>query len=61
MYFYQEVLGIPTVTFGPGNGMHAHSSTEQIALVDVLRSANAIHDWLLLAAGGLACENDRKE
>lgn len=50
MYFYQEVLGIPTVTFGPGDGMHAHSSTEQIVLEDVLKSANAIHDWMLVTA-----------
>lgn len=50
MYFYQEVLGIPTVTFGPGDGSHAHSSTEQIVIEDVLKSANAIHDWMLAAA-----------
>lgn len=51
MYFYQEVLGIPTVTFGPGDDLHAHSSTEQVAIEDVLRSANAIHDWMLNASG----------
>lgn len=50
MYFYQEVLGIPTVTFGPGDLVHAHSATEQIAIEDVLKCANAIHDWMLVTA-----------
>ncbi len=35
-YFYQEVLGLPTVTFGPGNNLYAHSDNEQIKLDDVL-------------------------
>ena len=50
MYFYQEVLGIPTVTFGPGDLMDAHSATEKVAIADVIKSAKAIFDWLQVRA-----------
>lgn len=49
-YFYQEILGIPTVNFGPGSIAHAHSGNEQVNLTDVMTCGNILHDFLLLRA-----------
>ena len=45
-YFYQEIHGIPTVTFGPGDGRYAHSAKEHIDMNDVVKTANAVYDWI---------------
>ena len=47
MYFYQEVMHTPTVTYGPGDLGNAHSSTERIAMTDVLNCADIIYEWML--------------
>lgn len=49
-YFYQEVLHIPTVNFGPGEIQHAHSGEEQVHMSHVLTCGNILHDFLLLRA-----------
>lgn len=45
-YFYQEMLGIPTINFGPGEIRHAHSGSEQVRFSQVAACANSIHDFL---------------
>jgi acetylornithine deacetylase len=49
-YFYQEIHGIPAVSFGPGDLNDAHSATEKISITDVLNAANAIHDYISMKA-----------
>ena len=51
MYFYHELHGIPAVTFGPGDVQYAHSNQEKICVEDILKTANTVHDFLLLRAG----------
>jgi acetylornithine deacetylase len=38
-WFYSEVLGVPTVVYGPGDIRYAHSKDEQIDLSEVLECA----------------------
>jgi acetylornithine deacetylase len=45
-WFYNNMLGIPTVVFGPGSLTHAHSKHEQIALGDVLTAAHILRDFI---------------
>ena len=50
-FFYQEVLGMPTVVFGPGSLTHAHNKDEQVKYADVMSCAKTIFDWILEHAG----------
>ncbi len=43
---YNNVAGIPTVVFGPGSLLHAHSKEEQIRLTDILKAAQILADFV---------------
>lgn len=43
---YNNQAGIPTVVFGPGSLIHAHSKDEQITLEDILKSAEILVDFV---------------
>ena len=45
-YFYQEILGIPTVSLGPGRIEDAHSASEQVAIKDVLKTAEIVAEYI---------------
>ena len=49
-FFYQEVLGFPTVTVGAGRLVNAHSATEQVPMQEVLDIAEIMLSWLCLRA-----------
>lgn len=44
---YNNMAGIPTVVFGPGSILHAHSKDEQIAVDDILKAAEVLADYVL--------------
>jgi acetylornithine deacetylase len=41
-YFYHRVMGAPTIVFGAGNLKHAHSTREQINLLDIVKAASIL-------------------
>lgn len=45
-WFYNNMLGIPTVVFGPGSLTHAHGKHEQIALDEVIAAAHTLRDFI---------------
>lgn len=45
-WLYNNQVGIPTVVFGPGSILHAHSKEEQIALDDILQAAEILADYV---------------
>lgn len=44
-WWYNNQAGIPTVVFGPGELIHAHSKDEQIRFEDVLKAAVILLDF----------------
>ena len=44
---YANTAGIPTVVFGPGSILHAHSKEEQIRLAEVLQAAQVLADFVM--------------
>ena len=56
MIFYQNVIGMPSVVFGPGRLSDAHNIAEQVPLEEVLTCGKTIFDWIVGKAGkeGLA-------
>lgn len=45
-WLYNNQAHIPTVVFGPGSLLHAHSKDEQIALDDVLKTAEILASFV---------------
>ncbi|MGI6277086.1 MAG: M20 family metallopeptidase [Brevefilum fermentans] len=45
-WFYNNLLNIPTVVFGPGSLIHAHARDEQIKLDDVLMGAQIFKSFI---------------
>ena len=45
--FYQDVIGVPTVVFGPGRLSDAHNIAEQVPLEEVLTCGKTIFDWII--------------
>ena len=45
--FYQGVIGVPTVVFGPGRLSDAHNVAEQVPLEEVLTCGKTIFDWIV--------------
>jgi acetylornithine deacetylase/succinyl-diaminopimelate desuccinylase-like protein len=52
--FATEYPGMPVLTFGPGQLIHAHSDREQIALEEIRSAAEFLAIFLLLQTGTLA-------
>ena len=50
-WFYNNQLGIPTVVYGPGTLGVAHSRDEQIAIKDILTSAEILLTYLTNVSG----------
>lgn len=48
---YRNIVGIPTVVFGPGTLSYAHSKDEQIALSDVVKAAEILTHFVLRFCG----------
>ncbi len=58
-FFYNVLLGIPTVMFGPGDGRkYSHTDYEQIQIDDVLK-ASEVYVQCVLSYGNV--DMDRKE
>ena len=51
MFFYQDVIGVPTVVFGPGRLLNAHNVNEQVPMSEVLACGKTIFDWISARAG----------
>ena len=51
-WFYRELLGVPTVVFGPGELGYAHSSEEHIKVEDLVRGAEALARFIVDWCGG---------
>ena len=51
MIFYQNVIGMPSVVFGPGRLSDAHNIAEQVPLEEVLTCGKTIFDWIVGKAG----------
>jgi len=51
--FATEYPGMPVLTFGPGQLVHAHSDQEQIALADIRKAAEFLAVFLLRQTGTL--------
>jgi len=49
--FYQDVIGVPTVVFGPGRLSDAHNIAEQVPLEEVLTCGKTLFDWVVGNAG----------
>jgi acetylornithine deacetylase len=49
---YRNIVGVPTVVFGPGSLGHAHSKDEQIAVEDILGAAGILANFLINWCGG---------
>ncbi len=45
-WFYNNMAEIPTVVFGPGSIVHAHTRDEQIKLSDIMLSAEILLDFI---------------
>ncbi|GAP15808.1 acetylornithine deacetylase/Succinyl-diaminopimelate desuccinylase [Longilinea arvoryzae] len=45
-WLYNNQVGIPTVVFGPGSILHAHSKEEQISIDDILKAAEILADYV---------------
>ena len=45
-WLYNNQAGIPTVIFGPGSLVYAHSKDEQICLKDILAAAEILADFI---------------
>ncbi len=43
---YNNLCGIPTVVFGPGSILHAHSKEEQVRISDILQAAKVLADFV---------------
>ena len=41
-WFYNNLLDIPTLVFGPGKLQTAHSNHEQIAVAEILKAAETL-------------------
>ena len=50
-WFYNNQLGIPTVVYGPGTIMYAHSNEEQIALRDIAEAGCLMSDFAMQWCG----------
>ena len=46
-WFYNNLLGIPTLVTGPGKLQYAHSNQEQIAVEEILQGAEALIHFLM--------------
>jgi acetylornithine deacetylase/succinyl-diaminopimelate desuccinylase-like protein len=51
--FATEYPGMPVLTFGPGQLVHAHSDHEQIAIEEIRAAAEFLATFLLLQTGTL--------
>ena len=49
-YFYQELHGIPSISFGPGDMMDAHAESEKVEIKDILNAATVLLEWLEIRA-----------
>lgn len=45
-WLYNNQANIPTVVFGPGSLLYAHSKDEQIAMDDILKAAEILVDYI---------------
>lgn len=52
-WLYNNQANIPTVVFGPGTLMSAHSKDEHIAIDDILLTAEILSDYLINESGSL--------
>jgi acetylornithine deacetylase/succinyl-diaminopimelate desuccinylase-like protein len=50
-WFYNNLVEIPTLVFGPGKFQTAHSNHEQIAVVEILKGAEVLIELMRMWRG----------